>query len=83
MSYRPRQYEDDILPYEDEDYALRDEYWEVDPDQARDLQMEREWAEEALLDEYDHDPRPDALWDRKGGYVDEYMVRTYGRGPGG
>lgn len=46
MSYRPRQSETDLYPYEDFDQEYPE--YEPDPDHLRDLQMEREWMEGAL-----------------------------------
>lgn len=89
MTYAPRRYEDDIYP-EDDDYLdwpadmLADlDPPEPDPDLQRDLQMEREWVEGALLDQDDmlDDPRPDLMWHPTGGYVDKYMETVYGGGP--
>lgn len=80
-NYRPRQYEDDIYPWDDS-ALIEQEYYE-DPDHQRDLQMEREYIEGALLDQDDmlDDPRPDLMWHPKGGYVDKYMEAVYGGGP--
>lgn len=79
MTFRPRQYEDDIYPWDDSD-LIEQEYYE-DPDHQRDLQMEREWEEDRLMMQ-DEDPMPFGWGGKTGGWVDEYMVRTYGRGPG-
>lgn len=75
MTFRPRQSETDIYPEDEYNYSF-DEY-EPDPDHQRDLQMEREWTEDTLLD----DPSPDLMWQPKGGYVDKYMAAVYGQGP--
>lgn len=75
MSYRPRRFEDDIYP--DDEYDEYPEY-EPDPDHQRDLQMEREWDEGRAQDILD-DPYP---WGQAPEWRDEYMDRTYGRGPG-
>lgn len=82
MSYAPRRYEDDIYPWDDSD-LIDQEFIEPDPDHQRDLQMEREWIEGALLDQDDmlDDPRPDLMWHPTGGYVDKYMEAVYGGGP--